>query len=175
MKIPAFILMMISILVLTGCAGKMPLTADEFRQMAPGASFMGMKTGGKETFTVNRSVKSVANTFKKMANKCLNKRIKMVESGYMHHMVVVTKYTPTVYTSKNKAELHLQFEHEKGVMKVYEMPPKGYYLMIMDATGKGRNKTQIDFYRPEVGNQNVVEALRGWATGKNVGCPDLTK
>ena len=117
MKFSAFI-MIVNVLLLSGCAGKMPLTADEFRQMAPGATFMGMKTGGKETFKVNRSVKSIGNTFKKMANKCLNKRVKMVETGHMHHMVVVTKYTPTVYTGKNKVELHLQFEHEKGVMKV---------------------------------------------------------
>lgn len=137
--------------------------------MAPGATF-----GGKETFKVNRSVKSVANTFNKMANKCLNKRIRMTETGYMHHMVVVTKYTPTVRTSKNRTELHLQYEHEKGVMKVHEMPEKGYYLMVMDATGVGKNNTRIDFYRPSVGHQNVIEALRGWATGKNVGCPDLT-
>lgn len=175
MKFSGLILVFSTIVFMTGCAGKMPLTADEFRQMAPGASFMGMKTGGKETFEVERSVAQVAGTFNKMADKCLNKRIKSVESGYMYHSVVVTKYTPTVKIGKNRAELYLQYEHEKGVMKVYEMPKNGYFLMVMDATGIGKDKTRIDFYRPSIGHQNVVKALHGWATGKNVGCPDLTK
>jgi hypothetical protein len=169
MKFSVFI-MMITATIFSGCAGKMPLTADEFRQMAPGATF-----GGKETFEVKRSVGKVAATFKNMASKCLNKRVKSVESGYMYHHVVVTKYTPTVKIAKNRAELFLQFEHEQGVMKVYDMPKKGYFLMVMDATGTGKNKTRIDFYRPSVGHKNIIEALRGWATGKNVGCPDLTK
>lgn len=170
MKFSVFIVMLSGISLLSGCAGKMPQTANEFRQMAPGATF-----GGKETFEVNRSVGNVAGTFKKMANKCLSKRVQMVESGYMYHHVVVTKYTPTVKVSKNRAELYLQYEHEQGVMKVYEMPKNGYFLMVMDATGTGKNKTRIDFYRPSVGHQNIIEALKGWATGKNVGCPDLTK
>ena len=169
MKLVSLSIVFLGLIHLAGCATKMPLTADEFRQMAPTATF-----GGKESFKVNRSVSSIGKTFNKMANQCLNKRIKMVESGYMHHMVVVTKYTPTVKVKNNRAELHLQFEHEKGVMKIHEMPPKGYYLMVMDVTGVAKNKSHVEFYRPGVGHQNIIEALRGWATGVNVGCPDLT-
>ena len=170
MNIKLSFLVILSSLIITGCATKMPLTADEFRQMAPEAF-----SGGKESFEVNRSVASIGNTFKKMANKCLNKRVQMTESGYMHHMVVVTKYTPSVYIGKNRAELHLQYEHEKGVMKIHEMPEKGYYMIVIDVTGIGKNKSRVEFYRPSIAYQNVVEAVRGWATGKNIGCPDLTK
>jgi len=56
-----------------------------------------------------------------------------------------------------------------------EIPEKGYYLMVADATRMDANTTQIDMYRPTIGHDAVVRAVKGWATGENVGCPDMTK
>lgn len=156
--------------LLSGCAVHQPQTADEFRSVAPGATF-----GKHDSFSVKRRFDDVAKTFETQAYKCLDQRIQMTESGYKYHHVVVTKYTPTVLISENSAELHLQFEHEQGVVAVSEMPEKGYYLMVADATRVDENTTQIDMYRPSVGHQAVVTAVKGWATGENLGCPDMTK
>jgi hypothetical protein len=153
-----------------GCAINHPQTAAEFRAAAPGATF-----GKKESFVVDRQFDAVARTFEEQAPKCLEKRVKMTESGHMYHHVVVTKYTPTVLVSDDSAELHLQFEHEQGVMAVSEMPENGYYLMVADASRLADNKTQIDMYRPSMGYDTIVRAVKGWATGDNIGCPDLTK
>ena len=156
--------------LLTGCAVHQPQTAAEFRQVAPGATF-----GTHDSFVVNRNFDDVARTFEKQAYKCLDQRIRMTESGHMYHHVVVTKYTPTVQVSENTAELHLQYVHEQGVLAVSEIPEKGYYLMVADATRMDANTTQIDMYRPTIGHDAVVRAVKGWATGENVGCPDMTK
>ena len=168
-KFTAFSVLLISILM-SGCAINHPQTAEAFRKEAPGATF-----GGLETFEVKRSYNKVAATFKKMAPKCLHKRVKSVSTGYMYHSVVVTDYNPTVIVGKQRTELHMQQDHIQGVMNVSQKPKGGYYLMVVDATPAGSNRTRIDMYAPTVGFDNVIKAVKGWATGDNVGCPDLTK
>jgi hypothetical protein len=153
-----------------GCAITHPQTAQEFREAVPGATFA--KT---ESFVVDRSVGDVTRTFQEMAPKCLNKRIKSTSSGYMHHQVIVTDYNPTVRVTQTRTELHLQQDHVQGVMNVSNKPQRGYYLLVADATPVNKSKTRIDMYAPSVGYGNVNKAIKGWAAGKNVGCPDLTK
>jgi hypothetical protein len=157
-------------LILSGCAIKHPQTAAEFRKAAPGAAF-----GSKQSFEVNRSIARVSATFKKMAPQCLHKRVKSVSSGYMYYQVVVTDYNPTVIVGKKHTELDLQQDHIQGVMNVSKKPKGGYYLMVVDATAIAKNKTRIDMYAPSIGYDHVIDAIKGWATGKNIGCPDLTK
>lgn len=84
-------------------------------------------------------------------------------------------YTPTVIVDKDKAELRLQEKHEKGVMAVYKEPEAGHYIMVVNATAIGKNKSLIDFYRPAVGNETIVQAIKNWIGGENLGCPDMTK
>ncbi len=153
-----------------GCAGHMPQTADEFRQELPGA-FMGKV----EKFDVNRSYTAVGKSFQKMAPKCLDVRIKTTSQSNTSYQVIVTKWNPTVKISDQRAELHIQQLHEQGVLNVYEVPKNGYYMMVVDANPIGKNKSQVVMYRSSVGNEALVKAIKGWAAGKNIGCPDLTK
>lgn len=154
---------------LVGCVSH-PQTAEEFRKAVPGAF-----TAKVETFEVERPFKEVADTFKEMAPACLNKRIKTTSRTHMSYQVIVTAYKPTVLITGNKAELHLQQHHEAGVLNVSKEPEGGYYLLVADAQPIDRNKTRIDLYRPSIGHGVLVKAIRGWATGENVGCPDLTQ
>jgi hypothetical protein len=80
-----------------------------------------------------------------------------------------------VIVGKDRAELHVQQDHLQGVMHVSEVPPGGYYLMVFDAIKVDANTTRIEYYGPSVGFESMVTAIKGWASGKNVGCPDLTK
>ena len=170
MKKTIFLFVALFTAFLLGCAGSMPQTAGEFRKAVPGA-FMGKV----ETFEVNRPFKDVAKTFQTMAPKCLDVRIKTISDTYQSHQVIVAKYTPTVIVTDKKAELHVQERHEAGVLAVYKEPEKGHFLMVVDAIPLDRNRTQITMYRPSKGQEVMVKAIKGWATGKNVGCPDLTK
>lgn len=155
---------------ISGCAIKHPQSAAEFRLAAPGA-FMA-KT---ESYVVKQPLNAVARAFKKQAPKCLDARIRTESRTSTSYQVIVTKYNPTVVVSKNKAELHLQQLHEQGVMNVSKVPEKGYFLMVVDAIPVSKSETRIDYYGPSVGFDNITKAIKGWATGKNMGCPDLTK
>lgn len=155
-------------LILSGCAGHMPQTANEFRQEVPGA-FMGMV----EKFEVDRPYTEVGKSFQRMAPQCLDVRIKTTSQTNMSYQVIVTKWNPTVKITDQRAELHIQQLHEKGVLNVYEVPDNGYYMMVIDAIPVGKNSSQIVMYRSSVGNKALVKAIKGWAAGKNVGCPDL--
>lgn len=155
---------------ITACSIKQPLTADAFRLATPTAFL-----AEKESYVVKRSFNNVTKTFKKQAKKCLSARVRTESRTNMSYQVIVTKYNPTVIVSKNRTELHLQQLHEKGVMNISEVPAKGYFLMVVDAVPIAKNKTRIDYYGPSAGVDNITKAIKGWATGQNMGCPDLTR
>lgn len=160
---------------ISGCAGSMPQTADEFRKAIPQSSF-----GKVETFEVKRPLQDVARTFQKKADECLSKSIRTTSrtsTGYgVSSTTYTTTYKPTVLTRKEKVELNLQ-EHMEGgnIIKVYKEPEGGYYSLVLDATPVNKNTTRIDMYHGTIGNKLLIKAIKGWATGEITGCPDLTK
>ncbi len=160
---------LVLILFLFGCVS-MPQTAEEFRKAVPGA-FMGKV----ETFEVNRPFMDVAKTFQSMAPKCLDVRIETISDTYQSHQVIVAKYTSTVIVTAEKAELYVQERHEAGVLAVHKEPEKGHFLIVVDAMPLDKNRTAITMYRPSKGHDVMVKAIKGWATGQDVGCPALTK
>ena len=154
---------------LSGCISH-PQTAEEFRQAVPGAF-----SAKVERFEVDRPFGKVADTFQKMGPNCLSKTIKTTSQTNTSYQVIVTTYKPTVLVTGKKAELHVQFHHEKGVINVGKEPDGGYYLLVADASPVTQTKTRIDLYRPSMGHGVLVQAVRNWASGENVGCLDLTK
>ena len=159
----------LSLLALSGCVSH-PQTAEEFRKAVPGAF-----SATVETFEVDRPFNQVANTFQKMGPNCLSKTIKTTSQTNMSYQVIVTTYKPTVLVTANKAELHVQQHHEQGVVNVSTEPDGGYYLLVADARPINKSKTRVDLYRPSMGFGVLIQAVKNWATGENVGCPDLTK
>lgn len=153
-----------------GCAGKMPMNAEEFRKAAPGAFLM-----KSESYEVNRPLRQVAAAFQKRAPECLSGRVRMTEQSARSSSVVVTTYKPTVVVGTDRAELHLQRRHDQGVVKVYDEPPDGHYILVVDAYPVGSNRTRIQLIGPSKGHDVIYRAINGWATGENLGCPDLTK
>jgi hypothetical protein len=154
---------------LSGCISH-PQTAEEFRKAVPGAF-----SAKVETFEVDRPFNLVAGTFQKMGPTCLAKTIKTVSQTNMSYQVIVTTYKPTVLVTEKKAELHVQQHHEQGVVNVSKEPDGGYYLLVADARPINQTKTRIELYRPSMGHGVLIQAVKNWATGENVGCPDLTK
>ncbi len=156
-------------LLFTGCV-QQPLTAQEFRAAVPDA-FM----AEVETIEVNRPFAEVTKTFKQNAPKCLSVRTKTVSQSSTSYQVIIAQYNPTVITTPQRTELHLQRHFESGVMAVSEEPQKGYYLLVVDAIPLSKNKTKVVFYRPSMGVDPLINAIKGWASGENLGCPDLTQ
>jgi len=172
MKIATKITLLALVAVLSGCAISLeqPQNATEFRTGVPGA-FMAKV----EKYEVSQPFEQVAARFKKMAPKCLDLTIKTTSQTTTSYQVIVTDYNPTVIIGNNRAELHVQQDHLQGVMHVSEVPPGGYYLMVFDAIKVDANTTRIEYYGPSMGFESMVKAIKGWASGKIVGCPDLTK
>jgi|SRR5262245_2761282 len=170
MKHPSIARIGILSLALAGCVTHHPQTAEEFRKAVPGAF-----TAKVESFQVNRPFDEVARTFQKKAPECLNVRVKSTSQTYMSYQVIVSRFTPTVLVSEKKVELHVQQHHEAGVLNVTKEPEGGYYLLVADAYPSGNGMTQIDMYRPSMGHGVLIQAIKGWATGENVSCPDMSK
>ena len=156
--------------LLAGCVTSHPQNARDFRAAVPGA-FMAKV----EKYEVSQPYEQVAARFQKMAPKCLDVTVKTTSRTNTSYQVIVTDYKPTVIVGKERAELHVQEHHAQGVMKVTAEPQGGYYLMVVDAIKAGKDKTRIEYYGPSTGYETMVRAIKGWASGENVGCPDLTK
>ncbi|MDH4094723.1 MAG: hypothetical protein OEV81_08035 [Betaproteobacteria bacterium] len=160
----------IAALAAAGCAGKMPQTADEFRQMAPGAFMVQV-----QDFEVKRAVRDVGETFRRRAPECLNVTIRTTSSAPGSYQVIETAYKATVIAGASKAELHLQQKHLKGVIAVYEEPVDGRYLFVVDAVPAGARATKVQIIGPSRGYDVVVRAFKAWADGSSTACPDMTK
>lgn len=156
--------------MLSGCVSQMPQTAEEFRKAIPGAFLT--KT---ETYEVNRPLREVAATFQKKAPECLNVTVRTTSQTTTSYQVIVSAYKPTVVVSRERAELHVQRQHLQGVMKVHKEPEGGFYLLVADAYPMEGGKTRIQTFGPSKGHDVLYRAINGWASGENLGCPDLTK
>jgi hypothetical protein len=156
-------------LAIAACS-PMPQTAEEFRKAVPGA--MMTKT---EAYEVNRSMKEVAATFRRRAPECLKVSVRTVSRTSTSYQNILTEYTPTVVVNGERAELHLQQHHKTGVMYPSKPPEGGPFIIVADAYPMPGNKTRIQLYGPSKGYDVVYRAIRGWASGDNLGCPDMTK
>ena len=161
---------LVAALAAAGCAGKMPQTADEFRQMAPGAFMVQV-----QSFEVNRPVREVGETFRRRGPGCLNITIRTTSSAPGSYQVIETAYKATVVAGASKAELHLQQKHLKGVVAVYQEPEDGHYLFVVDALPAGARATKVQIIGPSRGYDVLVRAFKAWADGSSTGCPDMTK
>jgi len=148
----------------------MPQTAEEFRKAVPGAVMA--KT---DSYEVNRSMKDVAATFRRKAPECLNVSVRTVSQTTTSYQNILTEYKPTVVVNGERAELHVQQLHKTGVMYTSKPPEGGIYLLVADAFPLPGNRTRIQTYGPSKGYDVLYRAVRGWASGENVGCPDMTK
>ena len=156
-------------LAAVACA-PMPQTAEEFRKAVPGAVMA--KT---DSYEVNRSMKDVAATFRRKAPECLNVSVRTVSQTTTSYQNILTEYKPTVVVNGERAELHVQQLHRTGVMYPSKPPEGGIYLLVADAFPLPGNRTRIQTYGPSKGYDVLYRAVRGWASGENVGCPDMTK
>jgi hypothetical protein len=159
-----------SALMLGACAIQHPQNAEEFRQFVPTSSFAKV-----QSFEANRPFREVAKTFQAKAPECLNVAVRSRETSATTNINVVTTYKPTVVVTEKKAELHVQRSFKGNVIVPGKVPEGGDYFIVADATPLDRHRTRIDIYAPTMGTSTITRAITGWATGENVGCPDMTK
>ena len=176
MKYILFSVITISVLI-TGCAsGPVPKNATEYRDA--------IKKGGFgtnfENYVVERSYSKVAETLKKNANACLNKKVEKTKCppGTLTCEKHTAYYTPTIKSSKQKTELHVQWrrDHWGDKIALGETPPDGLYITVVDVMPAGKGKTEVNLYGPSLEHlQTVPKAIKHWVDGSNLGCPNLGK
>lgn len=155
--------------LLAGCA-QMPQTAEEFRKAAPGAAFAKV-----DTYEVNRPLRAVTADFRRRAPDCLDTEVRTVSRTATSYQNILTSYKATVVAGAGRTELHLQQLHKTGVVYPSKPPEGGAYLIVVDAYPAPGNRTRIQTFGPSRGYDVIYRAIRGWASGENLGCPDMTK
>ena len=159
----------VACLLLQACGG-MPQSAEEFRKAVPGA----MMTKS-ESYEVARPFKDVAATFQRKAPECLNNAVRTISQTSTSYQNILTEYRGTAVLGPERAELHVQQLHKTGVLYPSKPPEGGVYIFVADVYPQAGNRTRIQLYGPSRGYDVLYRAVRGWATGENLGCPDLTK
>ena len=144
---------------LVGCAA-VPVTSTEFRDS--------VRQEGRyiDSFVANRPFGDVARTVRRMSDECLNFSLTIKENG------IVKKpwaYANTTFsTSPQRAELNFQRKIPGQIGTYHE---KGMYYLVADMVPAGPGKTKVDvYYWDDVAV--AAKAIRGWATGDMLGCPD---
>ena len=157
--------------LLAGCATQQPQNAEEFRKVAPGAFLM-----ASETLEVNRPLRDVAAAWQRRAPECLSVSVRTTSQTSTSYQVITSIYKPTVVVGKDRAELHVQREFKgSGVITVGNPPQGGPYIIVADAYPLPGNRTKLQLIAPSKGQDVVIRAIKSWASGENLGCPDLTK
>lgn len=166
MKRQALFLSFCTTLLLTAC-GSAPMTPAEYRNTARAGQ--GLST--YESFEVKRPVAEVGQTFRKKANECLSLKLGSQNrpligiAGSVHYYGQVI---PKVFTSGSRAELHVQIKYKN---QVGQIPEDGMYYFVADAYPSGKGTTRVDIYR-RTKFATVAEAVKGWASGQSMACPD---
>jgi hypothetical protein len=95
-------------------------------------------------------------------------------AGPSYHVVDVA-YKPTVVVTDRRAELHLQMRYVRGVVNAAQVPEGGYYVLVADVYAMDSKRSRAEMFAPAAGYEPVIRAITGWVTGKDLGCPDMTK
>lgn len=145
----------IGVLLLTGCTA--PKTPEAYRE-----AIRSYPVGTTvETLNVDRSLSEVAKDFRERAPKCLNVDVTSTFWNGSMYQTDLAKYHATVVENPKKTELYVQ--------------DKQNYIMVIDAAAVAKDKTEVTLYRSSFGYDLIASAVRGWATGENLGCPAFTQ
>lgn len=148
-------------------ACSVPMNTGEFRQAAKSNAML-LTT---ESFEVNRPYSEVARAFREKAPECLSFKLGSATRnmfGGSSNPVYYAETRQTVLVAKDKTELSFQVKYMNTVTSE---PEGGSYHLVADAYRVGKNRTRVDVYR-RTKVELLVEALKGWASGENMGCPD---
>jgi hypothetical protein len=148
----------------------MPQTPEEFRHTIAGTSL-----GRVESFEIDRSLREVTLAFQLKATECLNVSVRRISHSITNNHSSLTEYRATVVPGTTRTELHLQHLHKQNAIYPSQPPNGGAYMIVLDAYPLPGNRTRLQIFSPAIGASNVHKAIRGWATGQDMSCPDMTQ
>lgn len=153
--------------LLTACAN--PRTAGEYRKMhqdhpnAPGARH--------EKFEVNRPMKQVAQDVKRNAEECLNVTMSYAERTSTSFASGVNRIRPYANITNTSAEIYAT---STAVFNGQESDAPHFFYFLLDLTPIAKGKTHAElYYSWGEPIPRTAKAVKAWATGQDVGCPNL--
>ena len=153
-------------LLLASCATP-PKTVGEFRvAMVKRPAFT-----KQETHDINRDFSVVVKDLDRKSRECLQFGYTTSTRAGSSMRKTSTVYHPQVrVTGTGKAELVLQMEM---IPKAAGSPEGGAYIFLADLDRQASTRTRMTMYGPSFPTwQPIFDAVKGWAQGKNVKCPD---
>ena len=161
-------------LLLGGCASLFPpQSPEEFRRTAARAL---LPWSG--TVEVARPLREVAAAFEKKAPECLDLTATATIITITNYQEIiqtfVTTYKPTVVASAERVELRVQWR-TLGEIRLSAPPAGGAYRLGADAYPLDAGRTRLQWYTVTAAEDFLVLAVRDWATGQNMACPDFTR
>lgn len=133
-----------------------------------------------ESYVVKRPFQQVVDSYRQRAPACLNKTIESSwwEGGMprIKH-TEIRAWTARVNATNKHMECTLQWRVTGGnTIVVGEYPNKdGHYYMLVDAYAVDQNSTRIVLSKGVGTSDALILATKNWATGANMGCPDMTQ
>lgn len=162
----------LSVALLGGCASMQHVqNPEEYRARMPESY--------TEKQTIKRPYRTVAEAIAKKTRECLDisrrKEYTEYNGPYAFKVVKTVKYKPTIQNGANKLTVALQLAYvPKPSPDFQNTPPDGMYIMLADVYPSGKDTT-LHLYGVGPGyTKPVYQALRNWASGTNMGCPDLS-
>ena len=150
-------------LLLGGCVG-FTLDSEEFRRSMT-------SIGSVEQLDVNRPLRDVAATFRERAPACLNVTTTHYGGANVRYTMTVMTYTPHVIVTDTRVELHLQARFQG--LTFHDQGQNGAYMFLVHATPLDAQRTHLEIWRGGFGGDKLPSAVKGWASGSFLGCPDL--
>jgi hypothetical protein len=129
-------------------------------------------------FEVARPLREVADAFRGKAPECLDLTATATIKTITHFREIirtyVTTYKPSVVESAQRFELHVQWRTQ-GEIHLSPAPAAGAYRLVVDAHPLEGDRTRLQWFAPSAADDFLVHAVRRWATGENMQCPDFSR
>ena len=158
--------------VLSGCASQSK-TADELRNnVGKHAAFT-----SRDTFEVKKPYRQVSETLRKKWLECLDSTgTSAIHRGGNTFGSQTNTYTPKAAVSDKRTELTLQHKVSgTGIKQLGGPPPEGFFIIVTDVYPADRGTSRVDVQKHMPGYDGVIKAIRRWAEGTSMACPDLAQ
>lgn len=176
-------------ILLTACAGLGGGPAQNRDQFVQGMQKYGINNNDDfvaQSTTINRNIHQIAKTLQARID-CYNFHIEREFTtvnrsfGNTHYGKdkQILDYSGSIQKSGNGYELTIQRDdNSPGYVKNQPWPKGGIYILAIDYTPLGANKTQMTIYQmPKVSGMDRWQVIRkpivDWSMGKNTQCPDF--
>lgn len=169
-----YLLMFTGLALLAGCAtGPTPQNAQEYREAVKKGAYGAFS----EVYEVNGAYAKVAARLKGKSSECLNRVITIEQCRGASCTSRDYIFTPNSKGNASKTEITVQMKvnPDNGIYLGGKPPEGGMFVAVTDVTPVGSGKTRVAVYGTNVSMfAHIPKAMKHWAQGTNLGCPDLT-